>query len=148
MARKKTTNIDRIESYVVKDKQERVKEMTREMTRTKNLDPITFQQSVIKQRIKELRDDLPHLYGQKFYPWSREFFESRNRMNLLCAANQIGKSSIAIRKNIEWACNKKLWPSLWDSTPKQFWYFYPSDEVATIEVEKKWVPEFFSTTLS
>lgn len=112
------------------------------MTRMKNLDPITFQQSVIKQRIKELRDDLPHLYGQKFYPWSREFFESRNRMNLLCAANQIGKSSIAIRKNIEWACNKKLWPSLWDSTPKQFWYFYPSDEVATIEVEKKWVPEF------
>lgn len=142
MARKKTTNIDRIESYVVKDKQDRVKEMTREMTRMKNLDPITFQQSVIKQRIKELRDDLPHLYGQKFYPWSREFFESRNRMNLLCAANQIGKSSIAIRKNIEWACNKKLWPSLWDSTPKQFWYFYPSDQVATVEVEKKWVPEF------
>jgi phage terminase large subunit-like protein len=63
-------------------------------------------------------------------------------MNLLCAANQIGKSSAAIRKNIEWACNKKLWPELWDSTPKQFWYFYPSDQVATIEVEKKWVPEF------
>lgn len=71
------------------------------MTRMKNLDPITFQQSVIKQRIKELRDDLPHLYGQKFYPWSREFFESRNRMNLLCAANQIGKA----------ICNETLIPT-------------------------------------
>lgn len=119
-----------------------VGELSREMSRMKNLDPITFQQSLVKARIKELRDDLPHLYGLKFYDWSREFFESRNRMNLLCAANQIGKSSIAIRKNIEWACNKKLWPSLWGSEPRQFWYFYPSDSVATIEVEKKWVPEF------
>lgn len=142
MTRKKNQQQDRIDSYVIKDKQERVKSMTREMSKMKNLDPITFQQSVIKQRIKELREDLPHLYGLNHYVWSREFFESRNRMNLLCAANQIGKSSIAIRKNIEWACNKKLWPELWPTTPKQFWYFYPSDEVTTIEVEKKWVPEF------
>ena len=118
------------------------KQLTRELSRAKNLDPITFQQSVIKARIKELQQDLPHLHGWKFYPWAREFFESRNRMNLLCAANQIGKSSIAIRKNIEWACNKKLWKDLWDTPPKQFWYFYPSDSVATIEVEKKWIPEF------
>jgi phage terminase large subunit-like protein len=117
-------------------------ELTRELSRAKNLDPITFQQSVIKARIKELQQDLPHLYGWKWYPWAREFFESRNRMNLLCAANQIGKSSIAIRKNIEWACNKKLWKDLWETPPKQFWYFYPSDSVATSEVEKKWIPEF------
>lgn len=119
-----------------------IKELTRELTRAKNLDPITFQQSLIKARIEELKKDLPHLHVWKFYPWAREFFESRNRMNLLCAANQIGKSSIAIRKNIEWACNKKLWPELWETQPKQFWYFYPSDAVATVEVEKKWVPEF------
>lgn len=142
MAKKKQSREQRIDSFVEKSKERQLKEMTREMTRMKNLDPLTFQQSVIKARIKELREDLPHLYGWKFYPWSREFFESRNKMNLLCAANQIGKSSIAIRKNIEWACNKKLWPELWDTEPKQFWYFYPSDQVATIEIEKKWVPEF------
>ncbi len=142
MAKKKQSREARIDDFVEKSKERQIKEMTREMTRMKNLDPLTFQQSVIKARIKELREDLPHLYGWKFYPWSREFFESRNRMNLLCAANQIGKSSAAIRKNIEWACNKKLWPELWDKEPKQFWYFYPSDSVSTIEVEKKWVPEF------
>jgi phage terminase large subunit-like protein len=142
MTKRRQTKEERIESYVVRDHQERRLELSREMSRMKNLDPITFQQSIIKSRIKELRDDLPHLYGWGWYSWAREFFESRNRMNLLCAANQIGKSSAAIRKNIEWACNKKLWPELWDSTPKQFWYFYPSDEIATIEVEKKWVPEF------
>jgi hypothetical protein len=142
MTKRRQSKEDRIESYVVRDSSDRARALTREMSRMKNLDPITFQQSVIKNRIKELRDDLPHLYGWNWYPWAKEFFESRNRMNLLCAANQIGKSSIAIRKNIEWACNKKLWGELWETPPKQFWYFYPSDEVATIEVEKKWVPEF------
>jgi phage terminase large subunit-like protein len=127
---------------VIRSNDVEIKELTRELSRAKNLDPITFQQSVIKARIKELREDLPHLHGWKWYPWAREFFESRNRMNLLCAANQIGKSSTAIRKNIEWACNKKLWKELWETPPKQFWYFYPSDSVATVEVEKKWIPEF------
>ena len=142
MSRKRQNKEARIESYVATKKAEKVDRLTREMTRMKNLDPLTFQQSLIKARIQELREDLPHLYGWNWYTWTREFFESRNRMNLLCAANQIGKSSAAIRKNIEWACNKKLWPELWSTPPKQFWYFYPSDEVATIEVEKKWVPEF------
>lgn len=141
MPRKKT-NKDRIEQTLAQQKENRTKELTREMSKMANLDPLTFQQSVVKQRIKELREDLPHLYGWKWYTWARQFFESRNRMNLLCAANQIGKSSAAIRKNIEWACNKKLWKDLWDTPPKQFWYFYPSDQVATVEVEKKWIPEF------
>lgn len=141
MPRKKT-NKDRIEQTLAQQKENRTKELTREMSKMANLDPLTFQQSIVKQRIKELREDLPHLHGWKWYPWAREFFESRNRMNLLCAANQIGKSSAAIRKNIEWACNKKLWKDLWDTPPKQFWYFYPSDQVATVEVEKKWIPEF------
>ena len=110
--------------------------------RAVNMDPLTYQQSLVKRRIEELKSDLPHLYGWKWYPWAKEFFESRNKINLLCAANQIGKSSTAIRKNIEWACNKKLWPELWETPPKQFWYFYPSSEICTSELEKKWIPEF------
>jgi len=93
------------------------------------------------EKKQALLDELPHIYGQKFYKWQREYFESRNHMNLLCSANQIGKSSINIRKCIEWATNTKLWPELWTSKPKQFWYMYPSKDMATTEFENKWVEQ-------
>lgn len=138
------TKQERIDAYTMRQKhsdneQNKISKLN---ARMKTQDPIIWQQSVVRQRIEELKSDLPHLYGYKMYPWAREFFESTNRMNLLCAANQIGKSSIAIRKNIEWACNKKLWPKIWESKPQQFWYFYPDSSTATSEFEKKWVPEF------
>ncbi len=41
---------------------------------------------------QELLDQLPHLYGQKLYKWQRAYLDSRNRMNLLCSANQVGKA--------------------------------------------------------
>jgi len=63
-------------------------------------------------------------------------------MCLLTAANQISKSSTLIRKTIHWATCKALWPKLWRRPPKVFFYFYPSYEVATVEVENKWIPEF------
>lgn len=96
---------------------------------------------LLKKR-KELAEGLPHLYGFKFYPWAREFFDSTNRMNLLCAGNQISKSSTQIRKCIDWATDTKKWPRLWQIRPLQFWYLYPTKETATIEFEKKWVEEF------
>lgn len=86
-----------------------------------------------------LQENLPHLHGWPWYPWAREFFESRNKVNLLCAANQISKSSTQIRKAIHWATEKSLWPSLWPARrPRQFWYLYPSANQATIEFETKW----------
>jgi phage terminase large subunit-like protein len=91
---------------------------------------------------RELEEGLPHLYGWGWYEWAWEFFNSDNKFNFLCAANQISKSSSQIRKCIEWACNKDKWMKLWRTQPIQFWYLYPSKEVATIEFEKKWVPEF------
>lgn len=62
----------------------------------------------------------------------------------LCTENYIvtHNSTIAIRKNIEWAGNPKLWPELWPTIPIQFWYFYPSNAVATNEFKTKWVPEY------
>jgi hypothetical protein len=86
----------------------------------------------------KLESNLPHIYGWNWYKWAKEFFESRNRMNFLCAANQISKSSTQIRKCIEWATNQDLWPSLWRSRPMQFWYLYPSKDVTDIEFETKW----------
>lgn len=109
-----------------------------------------IERSIIQDQISVVRDvihsreaDLPHLYGWGWYKWAKEFFESRNKLNFLVAGNQLSKSSSAIRKNIEWACNKDLWPQLWpNSTPKQFYYFYPTAEIATAEFLKKWVTDF------
>jgi len=94
------------------------------------------------QRQVELEKNLPHLYGFPWYKWAREFFESTNNYNILCASNQSSKSSTQIRKCIHWATEKSLWPKLWKRRPLQFWYLYPIKDVSTIEFEKKWVPEF------
>lgn len=101
------------------------------------------------KRIKELelqiaiakaKAKLPHMYRYKHYKWSRTVFESTNREIFLVAANQLSKSSTAIRKNIELATNKELWPKLWPGkTPNLFWYFYPNFGLATTEFETKWM---------
>lgn len=66
-------------------------------------------------------------------------------MALLTAANQIGKSTIQIKRTIEWATNKSLWRELWpkmalNAVPNLFWYLYPSKPLATIEFKTKWMP--------
>lgn len=86
------------------------------------------------------KQDLPHLYGLPHYTWSREFFESVNKNNLLCAANQLGKSTVQIRKCIHWATEEKLWPYLWKNKPNLFWYMYPSQPVLEDEFQTKWIP--------
>lgn len=102
----------------------------------------------IKERIRILEDQkamqegLPHLYGWPWYSWAWSFFNSRNRFNLLCAANQISKSSTQIRKCIHWATAVDIWPKLWKTRPTQFWYIYPTYDVATVEFREKWEKEF------
>lgn len=55
-------------------------------------------------------------------------------------------STTVIQRNIELATNQKLWPIYWpeasekNMVPGQFWYFYPTQEVATVEFEEKWRP--------
>lgn len=90
-----------------------------------------------------LQRGLPHLYGRKWYRWAKAFYKSQNKINICCGGNQSTKSSTQIRKCIDWATDKKKWPTLWPNhTPRIFWYLYPSFEVATVEYENKWVPEF------
>lgn len=97
----------------------------------------------LEKRKAEIMESLPHLYKWKWYWWAKKFFDSRNRMNLLCAANQISKSTTAIRKNIHWATDKRLWPKIWPKSPNpsQFWYLYPSQDTASSEFKFKWLPE-------
>jgi hypothetical protein len=90
----------------------------------------------------KLIEGLPHRFQWKWYTWARQFYESKNKLILLTAANQTSKSSTQIRKCIELATNKALWPTLWRTRPQQFWYLYPTKDLATTEFEKKWVTEF------
>jgi intein/homing endonuclease/phage terminase large subunit-like protein len=64
--------------------------------------------------------------------------------SFLCTTNHIvtHNSSTQIRKFIHWATAKELWPKLWRTQPRVFWYLYPSLIVASKEIEKKWIPEF------
>lgn len=110
----------------------------------RGVDPMVLQAEKIKIAVQIKKDMLPHLYDRPWYTWAWDFFQCRNRFAFLTAANQVSKSSTAIRTVIEWAGNPKLWPELWpdDPNPKIFFYCYPSSEVATVEFEKKWLPEF------
>lgn len=104
----------------------------------------TAREQQLLDRIKKLEGDialkkgLPHLYSFKHYLWSREVYESVHKIDLLCAANQISKSSTQIRKCINWATDKTLWPKLWNHDPNQFWYLYPTSAQVNIEFETKW----------
>lgn len=108
----------------------------------KQLAQLKYQELKLQEKKLTLVENLPHRYGWRWYSWARQFYESTNQTNLLCAANQISKSSTQIRKCIEWATNVSLWPKLWKMKPLQFWYLYPSKDVANIEFDKKWIPEF------
>lgn len=93
---------------------------------------------MLLEKEKSLRDGLPHIYGFPWYKWAWEFHESTNRYNFLTAANQVSKSSTQIRKCINWSTDQKKWPELWSQRPNQFWYFYPSKDIASEEFETKW----------
>lgn len=101
-------------------------------------DPLLVQEYLLEKEREEREDCLPHLYGWKWYPWARRFFESTNKVNLLCAANQISKSSTQIRKCIHWATETNLWSELWRIKPNQFWYMYPGQKQVDMEFETKW----------
>lgn len=99
------------------------------------------------EELLRLKENLPHLFGYPFYTWGRRVFESKNHEILLTSANQVGKSTVAIRKNIHLATEPKLWKEFWPGLlpgqiPALFWYFYPTKDTSTTEFEQKWVKEF------
>lgn len=94
-----------------------------------------------KEAKVKLMEGLPFLHGYKHYPWSRKFWDSTAKVNLLCAGNQCGKSVASIRKCIYWATHPELWEKLWPGQkPNQFWYMYPSNRQVTSEFITKWLP--------
>ncbi len=122
---------------------------------------MTYKRRATKEEVEELKrkefeilsnkssliEGLPHRHGWKWYSWAKEIYESMNREIFCTAANQVSKSSTAIRKNIEWATNPEIWKRAWPSLapgqkPNTFIYFYPSLDLATLEFESKWEPLF------
>lgn len=97
------------------------------------------------EELQRYHDGLPHLFMYKFYPWQRKVFDSCNREIFVCSANQVGKSTVAIKKNIKLCTDPTLWPKFWPMLPKNkppnlFWYFYPSMALATTQWETAWLP--------
>lgn len=97
----------------------------------------------------KLAEGLPHLYGLKMYPWQHSIFHSLNKRIFCCSANQIGKSTGQIRKCLNIATNKELWPKMFPvqyANNKNFrpiiWYLYPDDGTITREITEKWIREF------
>lgn len=112
--------------------------LAREIEAREKLLSLKREEVRLREHMAELGEGLPFLYGWKWYKWAREFYESVNKINLLCAANQISKSSTAIRKAISWATNKPLWNDLWGRPPVQFWYLYPTKKQVKAEFLTKW----------
>lgn len=102
------------------------------------------QLELLKLKVKQEKD-LPHIYFP-MYKWQREIHESTNRVNLLTAANQIGKSSALIRRAIANCTDPARWQKMWglkgDKKPAQFWYFYPDSNTVEKEIDTKWKPEW------
>ena len=93
------------------------------------------------KQIQEIKQGLPHLYCFPLYKWQRQSWDDTSTFQFDFAANQVGKSSINIRKCIDYATNPSRW-KIFLRTPKLIFYLYPDKKTATREFETKWTPEF------
>jgi hypothetical protein len=87
--------------------------------------------------IQALKDGLPHLYSFPFYKWQREFWDCQSTFQFIFKANQIGGSSISIRKLIHYATEPKLW-GRFKKRPTQIIALMPDKNSWTREWEGKW----------
>ena len=86
---------------------------------------------------------LPHFFRDKLYRWQYEFITTKNRMALLCAANQVGKSTCCVKKNIWLATSPSMWRHYFPKRGNRvslFWYFYPDFNTLKEEWDEKWLP--------
>ena len=50
-------------------------------------------------------------------------------------------STTQIRKVVDYATNVQAWPYRFKRSPRQFWYLYPTAQIATAEFHTKWKPD-------
>lgn len=90
------------------------------------------------EALARLRKGLPHLYGFTMYPWQRKFWNNKQTFQFIFKANQIGGSSVMIKKMINYATEPAMWTQF-SRAPKAMMYLYPDKATATREWETKWV---------
>jgi hypothetical protein len=110
------------------------------MTLTNEITLLRAKRDKLK-KIQEIKHGLPHLYCFPFYKWQRDSWNDTSTFQFDFAANQVGKSSINIRKCIDYATNPSRW-KIFLRQPRLIFYLYPDKKTATREFETKWVPEF------
>jgi hypothetical protein len=86
-----------------------------------------------------LKENLPHKYGFKFFPWQRKFLDDTSPDIFLTKANQIGGSTIQIIKMITLATEPDLWLKFFKHRPELFLYLYPSKQLFQMEFSSKWI---------
>lgn len=89
------------------------------------------------------RECLPHIFGFKLFAYQEEYLDTTNNTQLLCACNQIGKSTAQQLKCVRLATNTNgAWEKFFPvNEPRVFWYLYPDLGTATREFEEKWVKD-------
>lgn len=117
------------------------------MTNAESQESIEYKLKRLKllEEKKKLRDELPHLYGYKSYPWTTEFLNSTNKMVLMTKGNQVGGSSAQIRKCIHWATDPYIRKEVFKKEPHEqlvFLYFMPTLKLFAREFHTKWIPQF------
>ena len=104
---------------------------------------------LLEEKLKQ-QQGLPHRHALKRYKWQKAYEDNKfNPKRLICAANQIGKSTIQICDRIEIAVSPDLWPELWPaqfkvnpSTRPYSWYLYPNQDTVMTEFREKWEPYY------
>lgn len=95
---------------------------------------------------ERLRFELPHLYRDKEYAWSKKFRESKAKRLVCTAANQIGKSTVHYKRIIDFITDVKRWPERWPKLhslglkPTKFLFLMPDSKTMTAEFEDKFMP--------
>lgn len=93
-----------------------------------------------------LKQELPFLYKDKEYVWSRRVIESESKRLVCTAANQIGKSVSGVKRVLNFITDTDKWASRWPKLharggrPSRGWVLYPDSKTATSEFEDKWLP--------
>jgi phage terminase large subunit-like protein len=93
----------------------------------------------LEKRKKYIQDSLPHLYGFDWYPYQKEFLKVNKEIQVLCCANQLGKTTILLAKLVKLATGVKDWPKIWADKPQTFIYMLPNQKLHDENARTKWV---------
>lgn len=103
------------------------------------MDESILQRKVELERQKQhIIDSLPHLHGFDWYPYQKEFLSVHKEIQVLCCANQLGKTTILLAKLVNLATDLKLWKKYWEKPPVTFIYMLPNQKLHDEAARTKW----------